>query len=57
MSNTTLDSRAIGTASPATTHEETLRDLAAAMPVVIMFKAARAALAQHRKSLRSALTK
>jgi hypothetical protein len=33
-----------------------LRDLVAAMPIVIMYKAARAALVQHRKSIRSALT-
>ena len=57
MSNTTLDSRAIRTASPSTTtHDEALRDLIAAMPIVIMYKAARAALVQHRKSIRSALT-
>jgi len=57
MSNTTLDSRAIRNASPAAaTNENPLRDLVAAMPIVIMFKAARAALVQHRKSIRSALT-
>jgi len=56
MSNTTLDSRAIRTASPSTTHDDALRDLIAAMPIVIMYKAARAALVQHRKSIRSALT-
>jgi hypothetical protein len=57
MSNTTLDSRAIRNASPAAaTNEDALRDLVAAMPIVIMFKAARAALVQHRKSIRSALT-
>ena len=56
MSNTTLDSRAIRTASPSTTHDDALRDLIAAMPIVIMYKAARAALVQHRKSIHSALT-
>jgi hypothetical protein len=56
MSNTTLDSRAIRTASPSTTTDDALRDLIAAMPIVIMYKAARAALTQHRKSVRSALT-
>ena len=56
MSNTTLDSRAIHTASPSTTNDDALRDLIAAMPIVIMYKAARAALVQHRKSIRSALT-
>ena len=57
MSNTTLDSRAIRNASPATTtNEDALRDLVAAMPIVIMYKAARAALTQHRKSNRSTLT-
>jgi len=57
MSNTTLDSRAIRNAAPSTaTNDEALRDLVAAMPIVIMYKAARAALVQHRKSIRSALT-
>lgn len=56
MNNTTLDSRAIHTASPSTTNDDALRDLIAAMPIVIMYKAARAALVQHRKSIRSALT-
>ncbi|MDQ0014285.1 hypothetical protein J2W23_002676 [Variovorax boronicumulans] len=56
MSNTTLDSRAIRDASPSTRNDDALRDLVAAMPIVIMYKAARAALVQHRKSIRSALT-
>ncbi|MBJ2157115.1 hypothetical protein [Variovorax sp. IB41] len=56
MSNTTLDSRAIRTAPQSTANDEALRDLVAAMPIVIMYKAARAALVQHRKSIRSALT-
>ncbi|ADU39345.1 hypothetical protein J2W32_000999 [Variovorax boronicumulans] len=56
MSNTTLDSRAIRTAPQSATNDEALRDLVAAMPIVIMYKAARAALVQHRKSIRSALT-
>lgn len=58
MNNSTLDSRAIRNTSPSTTTttDEALRDLIAAMPIVIMYKAARAALAQHRKSVRSALT-
>jgi hypothetical protein len=57
MNNTTLDSRTIRTASPSTTpHDDALRDLVAAMPIVIMYRAARAALMQHRKSIRSALT-
>lgn len=57
MSNTTLDARAIRNATPSATHDSALRDLAAAMPIVIMYKAARAALVQHRKSIRSALTR
>ena len=46
MSNTTLDSRAIRSASNATTSNsnDVLRDLIAAMPIVIFYKAARAAL-------------
>jgi hypothetical protein len=55
MSNTTLDSRAIRTASPSTTTDDALRDLIAAMPIVIMYKAARTALMQRRKSVRSTL--
>jgi hypothetical protein len=56
VNNSTLDSRAIRNTSPSTTTDEALRDLIAAMPIVIMYKAARAALTQHRKSVRSALT-
>jgi len=55
MSNTTLDSRAIRTASPSTTNDDALRDLVAAMPIVIMYKAARAALMQRRTKTRSTL--
>ncbi|MET3497272.1 hypothetical protein [Variovorax boronicumulans] len=57
MSNTALDAPAIRNATPSTAHDSALQELAAAMPIVIMYKAARAALVQHRKSIRSALTR
>lgn len=53
--NTALNSASIKTPAAPSATSEALRDLAAAMPIVIVYKAARAALLQRRPTADSTL--
>lgn len=50
MSHTTLNSSAFRTPASSSTANNAMRDLFAAMPIVIFYKAARAALMQRRSA-------
>jgi len=50
MSHTTLNSSAFRTPASSTTASNAMRELFSAMPIVIFYKAARAALMQRRRA-------
>ncbi|HEX7863890.1 MAG TPA: hypothetical protein VF555_03020 [Variovorax sp.] len=50
MSHTTLNSNALRAPSSSSTANDAMRELFAAMPIVIFYKAARAALMQRRSA-------
>ncbi|WP_200936020.1 hypothetical protein [Variovorax sp. Root411] len=52
MSHTTLNSSALRAPASSSTANDALRDLIAAMPIVIFYKAARAALQQRSTAVR-----
>lgn len=51
MNNATLNSNALRTPASSSTANDTLRELFAVMPIVIFYKAARAALQQRSKAV------
>jgi hypothetical protein len=50
MSHTTLNSSSLRTPDSSSTANAAMRELFAAMPIVIFYKAARAALMQRRRA-------